>query len=321
MHIFITRKIGDVGLQILRDNNITYDIGEFKSPPTKKDLIKSLKKKSYDGMITFLTDRIDKDVLDICPNIKVIANFSVGFNNLDIEELKKRGIMASNTPGTSSTAVAEHTVALMMALTTRLAEGDRFVRSGKYKGWDPELLVGTDMKGKVIGLIGCGEIGTEVAKILNKGFGSKIIYSDLVENKKIEEETGAEKKEMLDLVKEADIISLHVPLLPSTTHLINKDILSQMKSSAFLVNTSRGGVINEKELVEYLKENKIKGAALDVYEFEPKLCKGLTKLSNIVLTPHIASSRISARNKMSEIVSKNIVSALKDGKVINSIIK
>ncbi len=321
MHIFITRKIPDVGLKILDENNISYDIGNFKKPPTKKDLIKSLKKKNYDGIISFLTDTIDKDVIDSCPTIKVIANFSVGFNNLDIEELKKKGIMASNTPGTSATAVAEHTVALMMALTTRLVEGDRFVRSGKYKGWDPELLVGTDMKGKVIGLIGCGEIGTEVAKMLNRGFGSKIIYSDLVENKKIEEETGAEKKEMLDLIKEADIISLHVPLLPSTMHLINKDILSQMKSSAFLVNTSRGGVINEKELVDALKNDTIKGAALDVFECEPKLCKGLTKLSNVILTPHIASSRISARNQMAEIVSRNIVSALKEGKVINTIVK
>ncbi|ETB63708.1 TPA: D-glycerate dehydrogenase [Candidatus Nomurabacteria bacterium] len=321
MHIFITRKIPDVGLKILDENNISYDIGNFKKPPTKKDLIKSLKKKNYDGIITFLTDTIDKEILDVCPNIKIIANFSVGFNNLDIEELKKRGIMTSNTPGTSSIAVAEHTVALMMSLTTRLVEGDRFVRSGKYKGWDPELLVGTDMKGKIIGLIGCGEIGTEVAKILNKGFGSKILYYDIVKNNKIEEETKAELKEIDEIFKTADIISLHVPLLPSTTHLINKDTLSTMKSSAFLINTSRGGVINEKDLVNALKNKIIRGAALDVFEYEPKLCSGLNKLSNVILTPHIASSRASARNQMAEIVVKNVVSVLKEGKVINSVIK
>ena len=163
-NIYITRKIPEAGLKLLREKGITYDIGEFKHPPTKKELVKALKKKSYDGVINFLTDKIDADVFDACPTAKIFANFAVGFDNIDIEEAKKRNICISNTPGTSSTAVAEHTVALMMALTTRLVEGDTFMRRGKYKGWDPNLLIGTDMKGKVIGLIGAGQIGTEVAK-------------------------------------------------------------------------------------------------------------------------------------------------------------
>ncbi len=320
-HIYITREIPESGLKLLREKGVEYDMETSKIPPSKKRLMKKLRSKPYDGVISFLTDVIDKEVLDSCPTSKIFANYSVGYNNLDLEEFKKRGVEASNTPGTSDTAVAEHTVALMLALTTRLSEGDRYMRSGKYKGWDPSLLVGTDMKGKVIGLVGGGAIGSQVAKILSKGFGSSIIYSDVVENKKLEEETGAVKVELADLIKSADIVSLHCPLLPSTTHLICKEKLSTMKPTAFIVNTSRGPVIDENALVKALKNNQIRGAALDVFEFEPKLAKGLNKLPNVILTPHIASARETARNMMSLIAAQNIISVLEDGKAVNSVIK
>lgn len=319
--IYITREIPEAGLKLLREKNIEFDMGTSELPPSKKDLIKQLKKKPYDGVISFLTDPIDKEVFDICPTAKIFANFSVGFNNLDLEEAKKRGIEVSNTPGTSDVAVAEHTIALMLALTTRLVEGDRYMRANKYKGWNPKLLVGTDMKDKTIGLVGGGAIGGQVAKIFKHGFGSKIIYSDVVQNTKLEEETGAIKKEFSDLIKEADIVSLHCPLLTSTTHLINKETLEMMKPTAFLVNTARGPVVDEKALVEALKNKKIRGAALDVFEYEPKLVKGLNKLENVILTPHIASARESARNMMAEIAAKNIISVLEGGKAINSVIK
>jgi len=319
--IYITRKIPEAGLKLLQEKGIRFDMGDNCLPPSKKEIIKILKKKPYDGVISFLTDTIDKEVMDACPTVKIFANFSVGFNNIDLEEAKNRGIEASNTPGTSDTAVAEHTIALMLALTTRITEGDRYMRSGKYKGWNPELLVGTDMKGKTIGLIGGGAIGGEVAKIFHNGFGANIIYSDIAENKKLEEETGAIKKDFEELVKTADIISLHCPLLPSTTHMINKEVLSMMKPTAFLVNTARGPIIDENALVEALKNKTIRGAALDVFEFEPKLAKGLAKLENVILTPHIASARESARNMMAEISAKNIISVLETGKAINSVIK
>ncbi len=319
--IYITRRIPNIGLELLKKEDISFDMGKSKVSPNKKQLIKILKKGKYDGVISFLTDTIDKEVMDSCPSIKVFANFSVGFNNVNIEEAKKNGIEVSNTPGTSGLAVAEHAVALMFALTTRIVEGDKFVRSGKYKGWDPELLIGTDMKGKTIGLIGVGDIGSQVAGMLHHGFGAQILYSDINQNILLEKNTNAIKKETADILKEADIISLHVPLLPSTTHLINKKTLSTMKKSAILINTSRGPVINENDLVDALKKKTIAGAGLDVYEFEPKLAKGLSKLPNVVLTPHIASARDTARNMMSEIAAKNIISALKTGKVINSVIK
>lgn len=319
--IYITRKIPEAGLKLLRDKGISFDMGTSKTPPTQKEIIKALKKKPYDGVISFLTDKLDKDVFNACPTAKVFANFSVGFDNVDLEEVKKRNIFISNTPGTSSVAVAEHTVALMLALTTRINEGDRFMRSGKYKGWDPDLLIGTDIKGKTIGLIGVGQIGTEVAKILHYGFGSNIIYSDINPNPALEQITGTVRKETTEILREADIVSLHVPLLPTTRHLINKESLATMKKTAFLINTSRGPVVDENALVDALKNNIIRGAAIDVYEFEPKLTKGLTKLPNIILTPHIASARQSARDMMAEIAARNIISVLETGKIINSVIK
>ena len=319
--IYITRKIPEAGLKLLREKGISFDIGKSKIPPTKKEIIKALKKKSYDGIISFLTDDIDKEVLDACPTAKVCANFSVGFNNFDIDEIKKRNICVSNTPGTSATAVAEHTMAFILTLTTRIDEGDRFMRKGKFKGWDPDLLIGTDLKGKTVGLIGAGQIGTEVAKMLHYGFGVNVIYSDIAPNIELEKIIGqTNRKETAEILREADIVSLHVPLLPSTHHLINKKTLATMKKTAFLVNTSRGAVIDEKALVSALKKGVIRGAAIDVYEFEPKLTPGLSKLSNIVLTPHIASARQSARDMMAEIAAKNIISALETGKVINSVI-
>jgi lactate dehydrogenase-like 2-hydroxyacid dehydrogenase len=193
------------------------------------------------------------------------------------------------------------------------------MRKGKYKGWDPNLLIGTDLKGKTVGLIGVGQIGTEVAKILHFGFGSNVIYSDIAPNPVLEQITGPTRKETAEVLREADIVSLHVPLLPSTHHLINKEALASMKKNAFLINTSRGAVIDEKALVYALRNNVIRAAAIDVYEFEPKLTKGLTKLSNIVLTPHIASARQSVRDLMSEVAAKNIISVLETGKVINSV--
>ena len=318
-YIYITRKIPEAGLKILKEKGISFDIGNSKVPPTEKELIRALKKKPYDGVISFLTDKLNKNIFNACPTAKVFANFSVGFDNMDLEEMKARGIFGSNTPGTSTVAVAEHTVALMMALTTRLVEGDEFMRKGKYKGWDPDLFIGTDMRGKTIGLIGAGQIGTEVAKMLHYGFGSNVIYSDIKRNTDLENIDGVIRKETVEILREADIVSLHVPLLPTTRHLINKESLSSMKKTAFLINTSRGPVVDEKALVEALEKDVIRGAALDVFEFEPKLTKGLTKLPDVIITPHIASARQSARDMMAEIAVKNIISALETGKVINSV--
>lgn len=317
--IYITRNIPEIGLKLLRENNIKYDIGKSNKAPTKKELIKILKSKPYSGVISFLTDEIDSDVFESCPTARIFANFSVGFNNVKIEDAKIKNVYITNTPNTSAIAVAEHTVALIMALTTRIVESDEFIRRGKFKGWDPNLFIGTDLNGKTIGLIGGGQIGTKVAQMLHNGFNVKIIYHDIIPNKELEESFKVERKELNDLIKEADIISLHIPLNDQTKHLINKERLSMMKRTAFLINTARGAIIDEKALVYALKNKIIKGAGLDVFEFEPKITKGLLKLDDVILTPHIASARQSTRDMMSEIAAKNIISVLEGGKPINNV--
>ena len=317
--IYITRKIPDSGLKLLQDHGIAYDIGKFKKPPTQKDLIKELKKKPYLGVISFLTDKIDYNIFEACPTAKIFANFAVGYDNLNVEDAKAKNVFLTNTPGTSATAVAEHTVALMLALTTRLVEGDEYMRRGKYRGWDPNIFIGTDLKNKTIGLIGAGQIGTEVAKMLRYGFNANVIYSDIKRNTDLENIDGIVRRETDEVLRESDIVSLHVPLLPTTKHLINMESLKTMKPSSFLINTSRGPVVDENALIEALEKDIIRGAGLDVFEFEPKLARGLTKLPDVIITPHIASSRQSARDMMSEIAAENIISVVENGKPINNI--
>lgn len=318
-NIFVTRQVEETGLNILKEKGYKLTISKSKRPLTKQELVKALSKKKYDGIVSLLTDRIDGEVFDACPTIKIVANFTVGFNNVDVEEAKRRNIKVTNTRGTSFNAVAEHTIALMLSLTTRLVQGDKFMRKGKYKGWDPNFMMGLDLKSLTIGIIGSGAIGKTVGHILNKGFGCKIIYTDAVCNEGFEKDCNAKKMDIDDLIKEADIVSLHVPLLKETTHLINKERLHKMKRTAILINTSRGPVVDEVALVHALQNNIILGAGLDVYEHEPQMVEGLSKLDNVVLTPHIASARPSARVEMSKLVAENIISFFEKGEVVTSV--
>ncbi|MCX6756625.1 MAG: D-glycerate dehydrogenase [Candidatus Nomurabacteria bacterium] len=317
--IYITRAIGEVGVQIMKDNGYTVDIGTSIDAPSKDELIKTLSQKPYDALVSFLTDHIDKDVFDACPTIKIVANYAVGFNNINLEDAKERGIVVTNTPGCSSRAVAEHAIALILSLTTRATEGDEYIRSGKFTGWSPTLLNGVDLSGKTIGILGGGAIGQEVASILHFGFNCPIIYSDIKENEFFKEKLKAAFVDKETLLKTSDIVSLHVPLLPTTKHLINKESLSLMKKDAFLINTSRGPVIDEVALVEALKNGVIKGAGLDVFEFEPAITEGLEDIPDVVLTPHIASSRASVRLEMTKIVGQNVVSFFEKGQAINPV--
>ncbi|MFA6297339.1 MAG: D-glycerate dehydrogenase [Candidatus Paceibacterota bacterium] len=306
--IFITRSIPEVGIKMLEDKGYRVDVYPKDRVPSKRELIKYLKKYPYDAVLCLLTDNIDAKVFDAVPSAKLFSTYTVGFNNIDAVEAKKRGITITNTSGSSRINVAEHAIALMLGLTTRMVEGDRFTRKGKYKGWTPMAFIGEDLTGSTIGLVGTGLIGSEVARILSRGFNSKIIYHDLNQNTQIENDCGAVRCTSLDeLLKQADIVSLHVPLLPSTHHLISKEKLELMKKTALLINTSRGPVIDEKALVVALKNKVITGAGLDVYEFEPNLAPGLAKLENVIITPHIASARESARIEMATISADNII--------------
>lgn len=315
--IYITRRIPEVGITALKNKGYLIDVGEKEEAPAKEEIISALSKKVYDGVVTFLTDPIDAEIFNACPSAKIYAQFAMGFDNIDVKEAAKRSIIITNTPGVSSRAVAEHTVALALALSLRLVEGDKYVRDKKYTSWMPYLLIGSDLTGKTVGLIGVGNIGSEVAGILRNGFNCKIIYTDVNRNTRLEEKCDAKFTDQETVFKESDIVSLHVPLLDPTRHLVNAKTLAMMKKTAFLINTSRGPVVEESALVEALKNGMIRGAGLDVFEFEPKISEELMTLPNIVMTPHIASARESVRNKMAEVVANNLIAFFETGKAIN----
>jgi glyoxylate reductase len=318
--IYVTRKIPEVGLKILMDAGHEVDVSEKDGVLTKEELLNALKAKEYDAVLCLLTDHIDGEVYDAVPSAKIFANYAVGYNNIDIEEAKKRGITITNTPGVLTETVAEHTIALMLSIMRRVPEGDKFTKAGKYKGWAPEMLLGTDLKGKTLGILGAGRIGYRVAHHANKGFDMKVIYYDIKQNEHFDKDFGAEFKETPEeVLREADIVTVHVPLLPTTKHLINRERLALMKKGSYLINSSRGPVIDEFALVDALKSGKIKGASLDVYENEPELAPGLADLPNVVLTPHIASATEGTRGKMSSMAAQNILDFLSGGEPKNKV--
>ncbi|MFQ5661781.1 MAG: 2-hydroxyacid dehydrogenase [Candidatus Paceibacteria bacterium] len=309
--VYITREIPNSGIKLLKDAGHEVDISSKDGVLTREELIKALKSKEYDAVLSLLTDKINADIYDAVPTAKIFANYAVGYNNIDVEEAKRRGIIVTNTPGVLTETVAEHTVALILSIVMRIPEGDRFTRENKYKGWEPMLLLGMNLKDKTLGVVGAGRIGSAVANIMTKGFGMKVIYFDIKKNEEFEKATGGEFRENVEeVLKEADVVTLHVPLLDSTRHLINKERLQIMKPTAYLINSSRGPVIDEKALVKALKEKQIAGAALDVFENEPELSPGLSELENAVLTPHIASATEETRQKMSEMAAENIIAFL-----------
>ncbi len=309
--IYVTRLIPESAIAMLRERGYEVDVSSYDDVLTKDELKKELKKKEYDAVLCLLTDKIDADIFDVAPKAKIFANFAVGYNNVDVEAAKERGVTITNTPEVLTATVAEHTFALMMAIARRVVEADKFMRSGKFRNWEPFMLLGTDLTRKTLGILGAGRIGTRVAHHGRRGFEMKIIYYDVQRNEYLEKNYDAKYfATPEEVLKEADFVSVHVPLLPSTTHLINAKHLKLMKKTAYLINTSRGPVIDEAALVIALKEKWIAGAALDVFEHEPKLSPGLSELDNVIITPHIASATLATRVAMAELASKNIIEYL-----------
>jgi len=307
--VFITRKIPGPGIQKLKDAGYEVKIGSETKMLTAQELIK--KSQQADAVITLLTDRIDKKTIQaLGANIKIIANYAVGYDNIDLQAAQERKMIVTNTPDVLSGAVAEYTIALTLAITKRIGEADDFMRAGRYKGWEPELFLGIELRNKVFGLVGHGRIGCQVAEKMKQAFGMEIIYFDVFRDQKREEQCGIAYAELPELLERTDVVSLHVPLLDSTHHLIGEKELRSMKQTSYVINTSRGPIIDEKALVKALGERWIAGAALDVFEHEPKLEPGLKKLSNVIITPHIASATKEAREKMSEMVAENVIAAL-----------
>lgn len=306
---------------MLKDKGYEVIINPEDRVLTKEELIAALKGQNYDALFCLLTDKIDGEVMNsFGPQLKVVANMAVGFDNIDTLEAKKRGIMITNTPGVLTDTVAEHAFALMLSVAHRIPEADKFARADKYTGWAPMLLLGSDLSGKTLGVVGLGRIGSRVAHHAVKGFDMKILYNDVNRNENFEKEFGAVYLPLEDLLKQSDFVSIHVPLLPTTHHLINEEKLKLMKPTAYLINTSRGPIVDEAALAKALANKTIKGAALDVFEFEPKITPELLNLENVILTPHIASATEETRSKMSELAATNIIEAL-EGRTPPNLVK
>lgn len=308
--VFVTRRLPGRSLEKLKKKYLT-KINPYDRVLSKKELLKGVR--GIEGLLCLLTDTIDKEIMDQAPRLKVVANYAVGFNNIDIKEATKRGIMVSNTPEVLTDTTADLTWALLMAAARRIVEGDSLIRAKQFKGWAPELLLGQDVWGKTLGIVGLGRIGKEVARRAN-GFKMKVLYTDA---KRLPE---AERKlkgivrlkyvSLKTLLKESDFVTIHVPLLPGTRHLIGKKELKTMKKSTILINVARGPIVDEKALVVALKRGWIAGAALDVYEKEPKVEPGLLRLKNTVLVPHLGSASIETRIKMADMAVENLISGL-----------
>ena len=303
--IFVTRKIPGTALDKLKLSGHEVDVSEFDRPLSPKELLE--KSKGVDALLSLLTDKIDGEVIEeIGPQLKIISNYAVGFDNINIPEVTSRGVVVTNTPSDEvNEAVAEHTWALMLALARRIVEADEATRRGAYKGWEPDIFLGVNMIGKTLGIVGLGRIGSMVARRAS-GYKMNIFYNKRTRDEDLEKELGVQFVELSELLSKSDFITLHVPLSDETLHMIskawpfgqNKNTLAQMKEGSYLINTARGGIIDEHDLVESLKSGHLRGAALDVYDNEPNIDPELIGMENVILTPHIASATWEAREKM-----------------------
>jgi len=305
--VLVTRKVFDETL-ILLSKHFDIESNQRDVSYTPAQLVKRLQGKA--GGITLLTDIIDERVLAQSPDLKIVCNLAVGFNNIDLKACTRRGVMVTNTPGVLDDTTADFTWCLLLAAARRIVDGDNFLRAGKWKGWVFTYFMGHDVHRKTLGILGLGRIGKGVARRA-KGFDMRVIYHDPTRvDEATERELGVMYVDKRTLLRESDFVSLHVPLNPETTHYISHGEFALMKKTAILINASRGPVVDEKALVKALKEGKVAGAGLDVYEKEPKVERGLIGLKNVVLAPHIASSSYETRMKMATMAAQNCIAGL-----------
>ena len=305
--ILVTNKLFEEVLNTLLNR---FQVEVFQQDqPMPRDLFKQ-KVEDKTGLIAMSVDRVDEEIFDVAKSLTVVSTVSVGVDHIDIGAATERGIMVTNTPGVLTETTADLAFALLMSVARRIGEAERYVRSGKWKIPMYRRLLGTDIHGKTLGIIGFGRIGRAVAKRAS-GFGMKILYYDMVRAEKaVESDLNSRFMVLDELLSTADFVSLHVPLDKSTEKLIDREKLALMKESAFLVNSSRGKVIDERALIETLKDKRIAGAALDVFETEPHLPRELLEMENVVLTPHIGSASHETRKKMAELAVENCTLAL-----------
>ncbi len=306
MKILVTRQIPGDHLNKLKDAGHELIISDFDRPLTAEELVEKIK--GVDAVLSLLNDKIDGDVMDAGgPQLKIISNYAVCFDNIDLKAAGDRGIIVTNTPCEEvNVAVAEHTMALLLNLARRITEADKAVREGAYKGWEPNIFLGSNINGKTLGIVGMGRIGSMVAKYA-KGLGMSILYNKREPDPKLEEELGVKFASLDELLANSDFVSIHVPLTEETRHMINKDSLAKFKKGSFLINTARGPIVNEDDLIESLRSGQLGGAGLEVFDNEPNLNPEIIGLSSVVLTPHIASATWQAREKMGELAVNSIL--------------
>jgi glyoxylate reductase len=309
--VFVSRSLPGHALRPLEDA-CEVRLNTEDRAVTRKELLEGVK--GCEGILCLLSERIDREVMNAAGDmLRVISNYAVGYNNIDVDEATRRGILVCNTPGVLTEATADLAWALLLAAARRIVEADRMVRQGGFKGWAPEMLLGIEISGKTMGIAGMGRIGSAVARRA-AGFGLKIIYADENRNEIMEKKLGARMVDKNTLLKESDFISLHLPLTDDTRHYISERDFDMMKPDAVLVNASRGPVVDEKALIKALSERRIAAAGLDVYEREPEVEPGLAQLDNVILAPHLGSATLETRTKMAEMAVRSLLDALQ-GKI------
>jgi glyoxylate reductase len=305
--VLVTRKIPEAGLEKL-ETVLDVDVSHFERDLTRDEIIKMAA--GAQGLVSMVTNNIDRDLIDRLTDIQIIANYAVGFNNIDIEYAREKGIVVTNTPGVLTEATADIGMALILSVARRIVEGDRLVRKGGFKGFYPTFFLGVELQNKVLGIYGMGRVGKAVAKRA-VSFGLRIIYHDKIPLAQGSIDFPARYVSFDELLKESDFISIHAPLTPETYHRFTKEEFRKMKKEAYCINTARGPLVKEEDLVQALREGWIAGAGLDVYESEPEVHPGLITLDNAVLLPHMGSATSEVRERMSIMVADNLLAFFK----------
>ena len=315
--IFITRKVFKDAIDMLEKEGYTVDINDSDRILPARELVKRANGKA--GLICLLNDRIDSVVMEKLPSLKVISNVAVGYDNIDIEAATLRGIMVTNTPGVLTETTADLAFAMLLSAARRIPEADEFIRAGKFENWQlMQPLMGVDIYGKTLGIVGMGAIGQAVAKRARKGFDMRVIYYSSSRKEDAEKEFEAEFVEFDELLALSDFISIHVSLTEETRYMFSTEAFKIMKNTAFLINTARGPVVDETALVEAIKKGQIRGAALDVFEEEPRVQPELIKMKeNVVLAPHVGSASNETRLRMAKVAVLNMIQGLKGNRPPN----
>lgn len=305
--VYVSRPLPAPGTALLVAAGVDVEQHPFDRPPTRDELFAGLRGKR--ALLCLLTERVDAELLDAAPELRIVANLAVGYDNVDVAAATARGVVVTNTPDVLTDATAELTWALILAAARRVGEGDRLVRAGRWTGWSPTQLLGVSLTGKTLGIFGMGKIGAAVARRA-RGFAMSIVYTNRTRNEAVEAEIGARLVSFDELLAQSDVLSLHAPSTPETRHVIDESALVRMRPGAILVNTARGPLVDEAALVDALRTAKLAAAGLDVFEREPELAPGLTDLDNVVLLPHLGSATVEARGAMVELCSRNILAVL-----------